>query len=87
MATTEKHTQLVNSFTTSLQTSRTATRVARSHVTKVLFDAFSYKLLKTWKQTAQKLKERENIWNKCQTYSNINDDTPSVQLLMQLHPD
>jgi hypothetical protein len=55
-----KHTQLVNSFTTSLQTSRTATRVARSHVTKVFFDAFSYKLLKTWKQNSTKT-EKETI--------------------------
>jgi hypothetical protein len=44
---------------TSLQTSRTATRVARSHVTKVLFDAFSYKLLKTWNQNSKGKKKTQ----------------------------
>jgi hypothetical protein len=59
MTTVEKYTHLVNSFMTSLQTSRTATRVARSHVTKVLFDAFSYKLLKTWNQNSKGKKKTQ----------------------------
>jgi hypothetical protein len=37
----KKHTQLVISLTTSLQASRTTTKVARSHVTAVLLEAFS----------------------------------------------
>jgi hypothetical protein len=57
-AVAEKHTQLVSSLTRSLQTSRTATKVARSHVTVVLFEAFSYKLLKTWKQDSQTFKKK-----------------------------
>jgi hypothetical protein len=54
----EKHTQLVSSLTRSLQTSRTATKIARSHVTIVLLEAFSYKLLKTWKQDSQTFKKK-----------------------------
>jgi hypothetical protein len=56
----KKHTQLVSSLTTSLQTSRTATKVAKSHVTVVLLEAFSYKLLKTWNQDSQTIKKTGN---------------------------
>jgi len=40
-----KHTQLVSSFTASLQTSRMAVRMARWAETWMLFDALSYKPL------------------------------------------
>lgn len=42
------HTQLVSSFTTSLQTSRMAIRMARWAPTWKVFDAFSYKTLNTY---------------------------------------
>lgn len=41
------HTQLVNSFTISLHTSRMAAKIARWEATWRQFDAFSYRLLKT----------------------------------------
>ena len=37
----------MSSLTTSLQTSRIAAKIARYAAARILFDAFSYKLLKT----------------------------------------